>query len=142
MQEIISFLMQHWVLAGALVIVLFMLFYEERRSAAFGSGWAITPQAAVGRINKDKAVVVDLRSEEQFKKGHIVSAMNASYTALEEELKKLQRYQDKSMIVICPLNKSAIFVLRKLRKMGFKKAEIVSGGMAAWEKEGLPIVKN
>lgn len=140
MQDLLPFLIHHWPLSLAFIAVLGIIIFEERRSAAPG-GFALTPAAVVNLINREKAVVIDLRTAEQFQVGHIVEAIHLDYAELEEKFKSLQKYQQRPLIIVCPLNKSATLVMTKIRKAGFPKAQLLAGGMDAWTKADLPLVK-
>ena len=45
-------------------------------------------------------IVLDVRSDEEFKAGHIKGALNISHDTIEQHLDKLSGYQDKTVIVL------------------------------------------
>lgn len=140
MQDIVPFLIQHWTLSLAFVVVLGVIIYEERKSG--GGRLAVNITAAVNLINREKALVLDLRPADQFKEGHIVDALNIPMLDLESKLKTLEKYQQRHVLIVCPFNKSATSVLTKFHKAGFGKAQLLAGGVEAWKKADLPLVKS
>ena len=141
MQDIWPFLLEHWYLSLAFVLLFVVIIYEEKKASGSG-GFALAPATAVNLINREKAVVLDLRSEEQFKAGHIVDAVNVPFAEFEVKLKTLEKYQQRNLILVCPLNKSATLVMTKIRKAGFAKASLLAGSIDAWKKAELPLVKS
>ncbi len=140
MQDLIPFLLQHWALSLTFVVVLGLIIFEERRSS--GGGMAVAPAVAVNLINREKAAVVDLRTADEFKNGHIVDAINLPMTDLESKFKSLDKYKERHLLLICPLNKSATLMMAKLRKAGFTKVQLLAGGIGAWTRANLPLVKS
>ncbi len=70
MQDIIQFAVHHWLLCGLFIVLLILLMLEEARSK--GLLGQLGPQDLVQLINRESAVVVDIRNREAFKDGHIV----------------------------------------------------------------------
>ncbi len=134
----LQFLREHWILAGAFVLVFIMLLIEEAR--AKGVSGALTPQGATHAINREGAGVLDIRSEKQFTEGHIVGALNISQDNLERDMKKLNKFKNKPIIVVCSTGQKASGVVAKLKKAGYN-ATMLSGGVVAWSKAGMPLVK-
>ncbi len=138
--DILPFLIQHWELSTAFVALLILVVLEERKTSV-GGRFAVSPTAAVTLINREKAVVLDLRTADQFQAGHIVDALSVPFADLDTELKSLHKYQQRILLIVCPLNKSATLVMAKLRKAGFAKAQLIAGGVEAWKRAELPLIK-
>ena len=81
---VIEFMQQQWLLVLALMIVLFMLFQSH-----FGdklSGYAsIAPEQAV-RLMNDGAFMLDVRSLDEYRSGHLTGAKNVSVGDLPTKL--------------------------------------------------------
>lgn len=140
MQDIIQFLLSHWLLASAFLIVLALLLFEEARSKGMG-GAALTPQMAIRLINRDEAVVVDCRDGHAFKEGHIITSMNFPQAELNQNLNKLAKYKEKTLIIVCSTGQKSAAIATKLRKEGFVESKVLTGGLAAWKKADLPLEK-
>ncbi len=92
-------------------------------------------------INREDAVVVDVRTDGEFSQGHIVNAVNIPQKSVEEQLTKLNKYRNKPIIMACRTGQVASGVGSKLRKNGFEQVYNLAGGLAAWESANLPLVK-
>ena len=66
-----SFLIENWYLLVLALVSGIGLALPVLRG---GAGLGLQPQAAVQRINRDKAVVVDVREAEEYAAGHITNA--------------------------------------------------------------------
>lgn len=138
MQEYIIFFTAHWILAsifGVLLVayILMEMFYKENIKV-------ISPQRAVALINHEHGLVLDVRAQEAFIKGHIVGAINIPGQDLQQEVKKLQRYIEKPVIVTCSTGRDAKKIAGLLENKGFKQVVQMSGGIENWIAAGLPLV--
>ena len=141
MEQLIYFIINHWVLWLALVVVLALLVVEERKRNVKGVQ-KITPQQAVNLINRENAVVVDVREENSFQTGHLIDAINIVSTDFEENINKLNKHKTKPIILVCKMGTISIKTGVTLKKHGFAKLYFLNGGVAAWLKAGLPVVKS
>jgi len=49
-------------------------------------------------INSNDAVVLDVRADAEYRKGHIVNAINIPQGQLQTELKSLDKYKERPII--------------------------------------------
>ena len=92
--------------------------------------------------NFPQGVVVDSRSEKDFKAGHIVDAVHLGNEKVSKnDFASLEKHKDKPIIVVCSAGLSASKVANQLAKAGFTKISILKGGMSAWLSAGLPVTK-
>jgi len=88
----------------------------------------------------DKYVIVDVRDNDSYKKGHVPTAINVPSHEIDENLKKLPK--NKILILYCyhvvcfAAPKAAL----KLAKKGYKVMEMV-GGFDEWQKHGHTVEK-
>ncbi|WP_411024646.1 rhodanese-like domain-containing protein, partial [Salmonella sp. s55962] len=75
MQEIMQFVGRHPILSIAWIALLAAVIYTTFKSLT-SKVKVITRGEATRLINKEDAVVVDIRQRDDFRKGHIASAMN------------------------------------------------------------------
>lgn len=139
MQDIIQFVTHHWLLSGIFIILLILLLIEEARSK--GLLGQIGPQELVQMINRESAVVVDIRNREAFQEGHIVGAVNFPQAELEKDFTKLSKYKDQPIVVVCVMGQKAGDVAIKLKKQNYQRVYALSGGMNAWKNAQMPLVK-
>lgn len=137
MAQFIDFLTQQWLLASSLLacIVLF-LFNESRRAGA-----SLSPQQAINLVNKEQAVIVDIREAAEFRKGHIVDALNIPFNKLAERKSELSAYKDRPLILVCKMGHTASAAGKLLAGAGFTRVARMSGGMMEWQTMRLPLVK-
>jgi rhodanese-related sulfurtransferase len=109
-----------------------------RRSA--GGPWVNTLEATQ-MINRSDALVVDLRSAEDYAKGHILGAKSIPLADLERRAGELDKLKAKPLILHCGDGNRAGGGVATLRRKGFDKAHNLAGGYAAWQQAGLPVEK-
>lgn len=138
-QDIISFIMAHWLLCSAFAILLIALFVEEARSK--GLMGQISPQEAVKLMNHESAVVIDIRDRNAYQDGHIIGAVNIPRADLEKDLSKMDKYKNQAVIIVCAMGQTAGALSAKLKKQAFPNIHVLSGGMHAWKNAQMPVVK-
>jgi len=124
----------------AFLVILGTLFWTLWQSMGRGLK-KLSPMDATQLINREDAVVVDVRTDGEFSQGHIVNAVNIPQKSVEEQLTKLNKYRNKPIIMACRTGQVASGVGSKLRKNGFEQVYNLAGGLAAWEGANLPLVK-
>lgn len=100
------------------------------------------PQQAAQWLESDKNVVVlDVRTADEFRTGHLKNAVNVDYTApdFEQQLAKLDR--SKPYLLHCALGGRSTKALPVLQKLGFEGVRHLDGGIQAWQNAKLPVVK-
>jgi rhodanese-related sulfurtransferase len=105
-----------------------------------GGPWVNTLQATQ-LMNRDDALVVDLRPAAEFAGGHILGARNIPLADLERRAGELDKHKAKPLIVHCGDGNRAGGGAALLRKHGFANVLNLSGGYAAWQQAGLPVEK-
>jgi rhodanese-related sulfurtransferase len=139
-QQFTQFILNHWLLWSALLIVLILLLLEELRGKQ--GGHRLSPQQAVDLINNHRAGVVDIRDLDAFKSGHIVNAIHIPQTDLVNNLEKLKKYREKPLILTCNNGQNSQLMAVKLRnKQGFTTVYSIAGGLQAWKQADLPLTK-
>jgi rhodanese-related sulfurtransferase len=116
-----------------------MLIWPAVRRGAGGA--AVSTLEATQLINRQNALVLDVRSAEEFGAGHILSARNIPLAQLESRLSDLAKYKDKPIIVACETGSRSGAAVSVLRKGGCAQVFNLSGGVAAWQQAGLPLEK-
>lgn len=119
-------------------VVLLMLFI--RNEVARG-GKSVSPQQLVHMMNRDEAVVLDLRERKEFTEGHIIDAINIPQASLDSRINELEPYRERPVIVACKAGQQASAAGNILRKAGFSNVMRLSGGMTEWRGNNLPLVK-
>lgn len=88
------------------------------------------------RRTKGKAPVLDVRSPEEFAKGHVTGAINAHIHSPDFAAKAAQFDKQKPILVNCHVGSRGAIAAAELAKLGFKTVFNLDGGLGAWEKAG------
>jgi len=139
MDRLLDYFTNHPLLAGALALMTFLVLGYELRQRGAGSA-TVAPNEAIRMMNGG-AVLVDLRSANQFKDGHIEGARNVPGDQLAADAKALERLAGKTLVLYCDNGATTHAALRTLARAGAKGVFSLRGGLAAWKQENLPVVK-
>jgi len=115
-------------------------------SMLFGAGGSplMKPSEAYALIQKNKGnsqfIVLDVRTPEEFKAGHIEGAVNVDFNArtFREEIEKLGR--GKTYLVYCRTGRRSAEAVRMMRELGFANILRFEGDIVRWKAENLPLV--
>ena len=140
MNQLIQFIINHWLLWLALVGIIIFLIFEETKGKA-GGAEQVSSQQATNLINHEGGVVVDVREKEAFQNGHLTAALNLPLSDLQQNTNKLNKYKSKPIILACNDGQISGKAAVLLKKAGFTKVYALSRGITAWQKAGLPLVK-
>ena len=134
-----SFFIENWYLFTLALVSGIALALPALRRAGGGS---LSPQNAVQRINREKAVVIDVREPAEFATGHITNAKNVPLAQFEERLPQVVKNKALPVILVCATSPRAVRAQVLARKLGYDQAEALAGGLQAWRTAGLPVVKS
>lgn len=140
MGQLGEFVVNHWLLVLALVVILVLLVMDAMKRRVLGFQ-DIKPQEAVRLINHAEAVVLDLREDQEYHEGHVLNAIHIPYGLMEERLEELDKYKTQPLIVYCRTGQRSAQAAVMLRRQGFERVYKLSGGMMAWRGADLPVVK-
>ena len=108
----------------------------------FGGGPSIIAAQATQLINREDALVVDVRDPGEYGGGHIIGAKNVPRSRIDAIGSEIAaKRKDKPVIVYCDDGHSSGKAAAALRSQGFGKAVSLSGGLGAWRQAGLPLEK-
>lgn len=109
-----------------------------RRSS--GGPWVSTLEATQ-LINREDALVLDVREVTEYAAGHMLGAKNVPLAAVEGRAGEFDKHKAKPVIVVCADGTRASKAAAALRAGGFANVVNLSGGFPAWQQAGLPVVK-
>lgn len=140
MQEYIDFASKNYWLFVALGAVITLIIVTELRR--FTKGFKeISPAEAVLLINKEDAVVVDVREANELAQGSIIGAKHVALSALSQNTDKLTADKDKPVLVFCKMGNKSPQACKLLIQDHYTKVFGLKGGITAWINEQLPITK-
>ncbi|MDW8395367.1 MAG: rhodanese-like domain-containing protein [Anaerolineae bacterium] len=83
-------------------------------------------------------VLIDVRSREEFKGGHIPGAVNIDVQEIDRRLSEIPR--DKPVVLYCRSGSRSAIAASILKRAGF--AEVYDlGGIGDWQAAGYPVVR-
>ena len=139
MQRLLEYLSHHPYLAGATLLAAIVVVAFELRARVHAFAALSATQAV--RLMNQGALVIDLRSKEQYDAGHIVDARNVPVGELESQADSMKKWRDRNVITYCDGGGDGASAARALMKLGFGKVFNLQGGLNAWVKDNLPLAK-
>lgn len=141
MQDIMQFAGNHTILALAWVVLLVLVIVTTVKGM-FSKVKVISRGEATRLINKEEAVVVDVRGRDDYRKGHISNAINV----LAADIKKgsfgeLEKYKGQPLIVVCATGTSASDSAAQLNAAGYEQVYVLKEGVSGWSGDNLPLVR-
>jgi rhodanese-related sulfurtransferase len=132
----LEFVAQQWIQVAALLALVVMLVAHEARK----SGPSLSPQQAINLVNEEGGIFLDLRDASEFRKGHIVSAVNIPAAKLPERMVELEKYRDKPVVLVCKMGQQSGVAGKQLKAANYSRVYKMSGGMMEWGNLQLPTV--
>jgi len=138
MPQYLEFFHNHTLLFAAAGVVLVLLIVNEMTATMLGEV-RITAPDAVRLINDRDAVIVDLRPSAEFKRGHLLNAINIPFAKIEERAAEIGKDKAKPVLLYCALGSMATQAAAKLKKAGYTEVYPLQGGLNAWTGANLPV---
>jgi rhodanese-related sulfurtransferase len=102
----------------------------------------VGPMEAVQLINRQDAVVLDVRDQGEYKAGHVANARNIPAAAIDKRADEIAKFKNKPVLIACASGGRSHAAFAALKKQGFTNVSVLSGGMAAWQQANLPVEKS
>jgi len=137
MDQYIEFVVNHWWLVGIWAAFLIALLWDNNRR----NGQTVSTAEATTMINRQDALVLDIRDKADFKAGHLVNAINIPYASLAQRMNELEKERERPIVLVCKTGQTVSMAGKMLREKGFNAVRM-KGGMMEWNSQNLPVVKN
>jgi rhodanese-related sulfurtransferase len=132
------------VLASLAVVAAGVLAVGARAHAGHPSGWALqTIEADRLKTVLDRGqrvVIVDVRSPDEFKQGHIPGARSLSLDESGDRFRELPRREPVVLYCACPISEIGP-AYQFMRYSGFTNVFVLHGGLAEWLARGYALEK-
>ncbi len=141
MQEYIHFFQENLILSVVWVGVFVLLIVNMYKSstAIFKE---VTASQVTHLMNRENGVVVDIRSKDEFKRGHITDALHILPSEIKEgNVSALESHKSDPIIVVCKTGQTARQSAELLAKAGFSNVNLLKNGLVAWNEANLPLVR-
>lgn len=137
LQHLIEFIGNHYWLTTAFLVVLALLIFTEGRK----SGRAVTSQQATILLNRENAVLVDIRPKKDYATGHIVDSLNIPLDSFATRMVELEKHKEKPIILACANGQHAGPASKQLKAAGYRNVSRLAHGIGGWRGDNLPLVK-
>jgi rhodanese-related sulfurtransferase len=118
----------------ALIMSMALLAYSIQSQAQVNTGKrTITEKRFERKMQKKSAVLLDVRTPEEFQSGHLPGAVNIDVQKddFEQNIQPLDK--NKTYLIYCKSGRRSEKALKMLYDAGFKKAYHLKGGIIAWQ---------
>ncbi len=136
-------------LIGALVLILMPItntIFADGKTIPqiIGEAKSQTTEVTVEGVKKDidagrNFVLLDVRTSEEFKAGHLPKAVNIPRGTLEFMIGKYYPQKDVEMVLYCRTDARAALCAKTLADMGYMNVKNLKGAFKAWGEAGYPI---
>lgn len=116
-----------------------MLLWPYVRRGAGGP--KIGTAEATTLINREDALMVDVRDPGEYGAGHALGAKNVPLARIDDGANDLAKRKERPLVVYCDGGERSAKAVATLRKQGFARVTSLAGGLAAWQGAGLPVEK-
>jgi rhodanese-related sulfurtransferase len=90
-------------------------------------------QMTARQLDEQKGfTLLDVRTDKEYKHGHIPGSIHVPLEDLGGRAKKLRK--DKEIIVYCESGNRSIWAIKRLMGMGFTNLHNLRGGFSAWKR--------
>ncbi len=135
MEQVFEFISNNWMLASVWGVFLAAFLWDNNRR----SGASISSAQATQMINKQDAMVLDIRDKKDFDTGHLANALNIPYASLADRMSELESAKERPIVLVCKSGQSVGMAGKTLKQKGFEVFRL-SGGMMEWTNQNLPVV--
>jgi rhodanese-related sulfurtransferase len=136
-----QFITNNWPLILVMIVSGAMLlwpFVNRRFSAMRDIGTAQATQL----INRQNAVLLDLREPKEYEGGRLPSAVHIPLSELAVRGQELAKFTGRPLIAYCARGNRSQSAASALAKLGFTDTYSLHGGLRAWADAGMPVEKS
>ncbi len=90
----------------------------------------------------EKIVVVDVREESEWTRGHIPGAVYIGKGVIERDIEQKVPDKNATLVLYCGGGFRSALAADSLQKMGYKNAISMDGGWRGWTESGYPTAKD
>jgi rhodanese-related sulfurtransferase len=139
--SLMQFIQNNWPLILVMILSGGMLLWPliGRRFSKVGEVGAL---GATQLINRQNAVILDLREGKDYDGGHLPNAVHIPLSQLGSRGDELSKLTSRPLIAYCERGNHSRGAGSALSKLGFAEVYTLRGGVRAWVEAGLPIAKN
>ncbi len=133
-----KFIVDNWMLLSIAFASGSLLLWPVIQGASLAG---LSPAAAVQLINREKAVVLDVRDAAEFASGHLVGSRHIALDGLDAKLGGAVKNKALPLILVCQTGARSGRAVAVAKKLGYAQAQSLAGGLAAWKAANMPLEK-
>lgn len=140
-EQLQQFIANHTIMSFAWVAAFVAVLFNFYKGAT--SKFKIVDNAqATQLVNKEEAIFLDVRSDDEFKAGHIVNSVSIHPTDIKSgKIAHIEKLQSHPVIIVDSNGFTANGLADQLAKHGFSKVYVLKEGILGWRAANLPTVK-
>jgi len=128
-----------WLVAMFVASGAVLLWPELSRFA--GGASALGTLEATRLMNQNSTLILDVRDDAEFAAGHLPRARHIPLAELGKRVDEIAKYKEKAVLVSCGSGTRSGRAVKVLKAAGFASVYELKGGLAAWQRESLPVEK-
>ncbi|MEI7455669.1 MAG: rhodanese-like domain-containing protein [Nitrosomonadales bacterium] len=121
-----------------LAALLFIMFGVQRLQATTDVDIDVTQAQA---MNMQGALLLDVREPGEYTEAHAPNAKLIPLGQLGARLDEISSYKDKPVVVMCRSGRRSAKAVHLLQEAGYSHVSNISGGILAWEKSELKVLR-
>lgn len=130
------------VFAALCLVLLFLVALPRLRSWRRGQGRPVLDPLQVEELLQGPGVLlVDLRDEAAYRKGHIRGSLHVPFGDLPNRFKAPDPQAKRALVLVDETDALSHRALKHLTARGFDWVYVLQGGMRAWRGASRPVVK-
>lgn len=139
-QQIQQFATNHTIMVVAWIALFIAVIFNFYKSAT-SKIKIVTNMEATLLINKQNGIIIDVRTDDEFKAGHIIGSQHLLPSDIKSnKLNAIEKYKTSPVVIADSNGLSAQALANTLAKQGFN-AYALKEGIAGWRLANLPLVK-
>lgn len=113
----------------------------ERRALPAAGNISVRDAAALLQNAPDGLIILDVRTPQEFREGHLAGARNVDFFGGRFEMETADLPRDATLLIYCRSGKRSAAAAETLGEAGMNRILHMYQGIEGWKDAGLPLVK-
>jgi rhodanese-related sulfurtransferase len=101
----------------------------------------VSSREAADLIQNEQAIILDVRTPNEYKRGHLHNSILIPVQELQTRYKELGVHKDREILIYCATGNRSTVASKILIDSGFKHIVNMRGGIYDWHKKNYPIAR-
>jgi len=93
----------------------------------------------VSQMDANTCIIIDVREDNEWKKGHLPHAIHVSRGILEGNIERVAPDSQTQVVVYCAGGGRSALAAESLQRMGYNNVASMRGGFGLWLQQGFPV---